>query len=59
MAYYSVFAPLGTNVKFYTCDNKELHGVVDSITISIYMNEYKIRVGKRFYKVQENELKII
>lgn len=58
MTSYNVAFPIGSFVKFYTCGNKEIKGIVDSITISIYMNEYKVRVGKRHYIVQENELSL-
>lgn len=59
MTSYNVQFPLGSFVEFYTNGNKRIKGIVNSITISTYTNEYKIRVGKNCYNVTEDKLKFV
>lgn len=59
MTSYNVIFPLGSFVEFYTNSNQRIKGTVVSITISTYINKYKVRVGKNCYNVTEDRLKFI
>lgn len=59
MTSYNVIFPLGSFVEFYTNSNQRIKGTVVSITISDYINRYRVRVSKKCYDVTENRLKFI